>query len=105
MVEARCPVCGKFYNIPDGRSRWGVEGLFLKHKDNCTVPRPGEFVRVVSSVVRVLDVDVETEEFPLLEVEYASGRKGVYRLAQVGRVRDQGKAAEKYLGMGGEAEG
>ncbi|NOQ53696.1 MAG: hypothetical protein GQ558_03720 [Thermoplasmata archaeon] len=102
MVEARCPVCGKLYEIAGSGNPRAVEGHFLKHKDNCNVPRPGEFVRVVSSVVLVLDVDGETEEFPLLEVEYPSGRKGIYRLAHVGRVRDQGQAAEKYVSMGGK---
>ena len=104
MVEARCPVCGKLYEIVGSGNPRAVEGHFLKHKDNCMVPQHGEFVRVVSSVVRVLDVDEVSEEFPLLEVEYPSGRKGTYRLAHVGRVRDQAQASEKYLSMGGKLE-
>ena len=102
MVEATCPVCGRAYNITDGPSRWVVEGHFLKHKDNCTVPEPGEFVRVASMVVRVTSVDGGSEEFPLVEVLYPSGRKGAYGLATIGRVRDQGQAAERYRAMGGE---
>ena len=105
MVEAICPICGRLYDIVGSGSPGVVEAKFLKHKDNCEVPRPGEFVRVMSSVVRVLDVDEESEEFPLLEVEYPSGRKGVYRLAHLGRVRDQGQAEEKYVSMGGKLEG
>jgi hypothetical protein len=105
LVEARCPVCGRLYEIAGSGNPRAVEGHFLKHKDNCTVPRPGEFVRITSSVVRVLGVDEETKEFPMVEVEYASGRKGVYRLAHVGRVRDQGHAAERYVSMGGKLKG
>ena len=104
MVEARCPVCGRLYEIAGSGNPRGVESKFLKHKDNCTVPRPGDFVRVVSSVVRVLDVDEVSEEFPLLEVKYPSGRTGIYRLALVGRVKDQGWAAEMFIRLGGNVE-
>jgi hypothetical protein len=102
LVEARCPVCGRLYKIVGSGNPRAVESKFLKHKDNCTVPRPGEFVRVVSSVVWVLDVDEEAEEFPLLEVKYASGRKGTYRLAHVGRIKDQEWAVEKFASLGGD---
>jgi len=104
LVEAMCPICGKVYNITDSGNRWGVEGLFLKHKDNCTIPEPGEFIRVVSTVVRVLSVYVDSEEFPLVEVLYASGRRGLYRLSTIGRVLDQGDAAERFRRMGGDME-
>ncbi len=105
MVDAICPVCGRLYEIAGSGNPRAVEGHFLKHKDNCRVPRPGEFVRIMSSVVLVLDVNEKSEEFPLLEVEYPSGRTRTCRLAHVGRVRDQGWAAEKYVSMGGKLEG
>ena len=104
MADAICPVCGKVYNITDGPNRWGVEGLFLKHKDNCTVPRPGDYVRVVSMVARVISVDVESEDYPLVEVVKPSGRTGVYRMGTLGGVRDQGAAAERFRKMGGSME-
>jgi len=91
-----CPVCGKVYNITDSGNRWGVEGHFLKHKDNCTIPEPGEFIRVVSTVARVVSVDEESEEFPLVEVVKPSGRHGVYRLGTLGRVLDQGEDGGRY---------
>jgi len=91
------------YNITDSGNRGAVEGHFLKHKDNCTVPRPGEYIRVTSMVVRVLSVDEGSEEFPLVDVLFPSGRKNVYRLGTIGRVRDQEQAAERFLAMGGEA--
>ena len=102
MAEASCPVCGKVYNIADSGNPRAVEGHFLKHKDNCTVPEAGDYVRIVSLVVRVVSVDEESEEFPLVEVVKPSGRHGVYRLGTVGRVRDQGNAAERFRAMGGE---
>ena len=102
MVEARCPVCGKVYNIPDSGNRWAVEGFFLKHKDACTVPDVGEYVRVMSTVARVVSVDIGSEEYPIVEVVKPSGRRGVYRLGALGRVRDQGEAAERFRRMGGE---
>ena len=102
MTEARCPICGKVYNISDSGNRWAVEGLFLKHKDACSVPGEGEYVRVVSMVARVVSVDVESEEFPIVEVVKPSGRRGVYRLCALGRVRDQGEAAERFRRMAGE---
>jgi hypothetical protein len=102
LADAICPVCGKVYNITNGRNRWGVEGLFLKHKDNCTVPEVGEYIRVLSTVARVVSVDEDSEEFPLVEVVKPSGRHGVYRLGSIGRVRDQGEAAERFRKMGGE---
>ena len=105
LAEARCPVCGKVYNITDGQNRWAVEGLFLKHKDHCAVPEAGEFVRVVSTVAMVVAADTESEEWPVVEVLYPSGRRGAYRLATIGRVRDQGQAAERYRARGGTAEG
>lgn len=104
MADAICPICGKVYDVGGGQNRWAVEGLFLKHKDACTVPDEGEFIRVVSAVVRVLSVDRESEEFPLVEVEFPSGRKGVYRLGSLGRVRDQAKAATRFHGIMTESD-
>jgi hypothetical protein len=104
LVEARCPVCGKLYNITDSRNRGAVEGHFLKHKDNCRLPEPGEFIRIESMVVRVLSVDRESEDFPMVEVVFPSGRRGIYMMANVGGVRDQGKAAERYCSKGGKVE-
>ena len=79
-----------------------VSGLREIVQHHCTVPEPGEFVRVLSTVVRVTSVDGGSDEFPLIEVLYPSGRKGAYGLATIGRVRDQGQAAERYRAMGGE---
>ena len=104
MVEARCPICGKLYNITDGRNRWGVEGLFLKHKDNCRLPEPGELVRVMSAVAMVVAVYPEAEEWPVVEVRFPSGRVGEYRLSALGGFVDQDAAAERWRRQGGEAE-
>ena len=98
MAEARCPVCGKVYNIPDGVGRTMIETKFLKHKDRCRVPEVGEFVRVRSALVIVDEVDGESEEFPVLTVRYPSGRESVVGASQVGRVQDLAVARERFFG-------
>ena len=98
MVEARCPVCGKVYNIPEGASRRVVETKFLRHKDTCRVPELGEMVRVSGALAIVDDVNEGSEEFPLLTVHYPSGRESVLRAAEVGRVRDQDVARDRFFG-------
>jgi hypothetical protein len=99
MVEARCPVCGKVFNVTDGQNRWAVEGLFLKHKDTCRLPEPGEFVKVVTQVAVVVSVDVGSEEWPVVEVRFPSGRTGAYGFSTRGRVTDQAGAAERFRRM------
>ena len=103
MVEARCPVCGKVFNITDRQNRWAVEGLFLKHKDSCRLPEPGEFLKVTTRVAVVVSVDVLSEEWPVVEVRFPSGRTGAYRFSTLGRVTDQARAAERFRQMGGGA--
>lgn len=100
MAEARCPVCGRVFNIPEGTGRAMVEGKFLRHKDSCRVPEVGELVRVRSNLAIVDEVDVDSEEFPVLTVRYQSGRESVLGASLVGRVRDQERARERFFGRG-----
>jgi len=98
LVEARCPVCGKVYNIPEGTSRMVVETKFLKHKDACRLPVLGDLVRVGGALAIVDGVDEGPGEFPLLTVHYPSGRESVLEVAMVGRVRDMDEARERFFG-------
>lgn len=100
-MEARCPVCGRVYDIDGSSNPKAMEGHFLKHKDSCTVPRPGDLVRAFSNLARVVEVDGDSEEYPLVEVEYASGRRGVYRLSALGRVADPASAETRFRGTAG----
>ena len=104
MVEARCPVCGKVFNITGGQNYWAVEGLFLKHKDSCRLPEPGEFLKVVTRVAMVVSVDGDSEEWPVVEVRFPNGRTGAYRFYTLGRAIDQARAAERFRQMGGGAK-
>ena len=97
MTEARCPICGKVYSIPEGASRRVVETKFLRHKDACRVPELGELVRVGGALAIVDGVD-RGGEFPLLTVHLPSGRESVVRVAVVGRVRDQDATRERFFG-------
>ena len=97
MTEARCPICGKTYNIPEGRSRTAMETKFLHHKDSCTLPCLGEIVRVSTALAVVDGIDEDTE-YPLLTLHLPSGREEVLEASQVGRVRDQEAARERFFG-------
>jgi len=86
------------YSIPDGRGRVMLETKFLRHKDACSLPFLGEMVRVGASLAIVDGVDEGTGEFPLLTVHLPSGREQVLEAGQVGRVRDQDAARERFFG-------
>jgi hypothetical protein len=98
LTEARCPVCGRTYDIPEGTGRAMVETNFLRHKDRCRVPKVGELVRARGSVVVVEGVDRAPGGYPVLTVRYASGRESVLSVAQVQRIRDQGAAKARFFG-------
>ncbi len=97
-MEGRCPVCGRLFNV-HGANRWAIEGLFLKHKDGCQLPEPGEFVKVMSRIAVVVSVDAECEEWPVAEVRFPNGRTGVYRCSSLGRFVDEGRARERFREM------
>jgi hypothetical protein len=98
MAEARCPVCGRVFNVPEGPGRAMIEAKFLRHKDGCRVPEVDKFVRVTSYVALVEEVDVASEEYPLLTVRYPSGRASVVRAAVVYCIEDQEAARERFFG-------
>jgi len=98
LTEAMCPVCGKVYNIPEGRGRAITETKFLHHKDACSLPSLGEIVRVQAALAIVDGVDEGAGEFPMLTVHLPSGREQVLEAGQVGRVRDQEAARERFFG-------
>ena len=98
MTEAKCPICGKVYSIPEGRGRAMLETKFLRHKDACSLPSLGEIVRVNASLAVVDGVDEDRGQFPLLTVHLPSGREEVLEAGEVGRVRDQDAARERFFG-------
>ena len=98
MTEAVCPICGRTYNIPDGRGRAMVETRFLRHKDACRLPGVGDVVRVGNTLGVVDEVDGGPGDFPVVTVHYASGREIALRAYAVGRVRDQEAARERFFG-------
>ena len=97
MTEVRCPICGKMYSIPKGRGRAMVETKFLHHKDSCNLPTLGEIVRVNAALAIVDGVDEGAGGFPLLTVHLPSGREEVLEASQVGRIRSQNEARERFF--------
>lgn len=98
MVEARCPICGKVFNIPEGRGRAMVETRFLHYKDACDLPSLGEIVRVDPALAIVDAVDEGEGDYPLLTVHLPSGRERVLVVGDERRVRDQKAARERFFG-------
>ena len=98
MVEARCPICGKVYDVPEGAGRAMVETRFLRHKDRCRVPEVGELVRVQSALAIVDGVDTTSGAYPRLTLHYPSGREVELGAAEVARIRDQDAARERFFG-------
>jgi hypothetical protein len=74
-----------------------METRYLHHKDSCSIPRLGEIVRVNAALAVVDGVD-EGHDVPLLTVHLPSGREEVLEAGQVGRVRDQEEARERFFG-------
>jgi hypothetical protein len=98
LTDARCPICGKVYSIPEGRGRAMLETKFLRHKDACSLPRLGEMVRVGATLAVVDGIDEASGEFPRLTLHLPSGREEVLEAGEVGRVRDQDAARERFFG-------
>ena len=88
MTEVHCPVCGKAYDIPEGKGRAIVETYFLRHKDHCQLPAEDEFVHVVGKVAIVVEVADGAGRFPVFTVQYPSGRMRDYRAREVVRFED-----------------
>ncbi len=75
-----------------------VETKFLHHKDTCDLPRLGEIVRVQAALAIVDEVDNGEGNYPVLTVHLPSGRERVLGVWDVGRVRDQEAARERFFG-------
>ena len=96
MVDAQCSICGKIYRIPDGRGRGNVESRFLHHKDACHLPREDEFIRASNRVGIVVEVHQRPQGFPLLTVQFPSGRMRDYGVSEVVYLEDQERGKEKF---------
>ena len=96
MVEVACPVCGKEYTIPTGRGRAMVETRFLRHKDACRPPREDEYVRFASAVGVVVEVRDGPRGFPVLTVQFPSGRMRDLGASEVAVVSDQEEGRRRF---------
>lgn len=74
-----------------------VETKFLRHKDTCSLPTFGEIVRVNAALAIVDGMDEGAGGFPLLTVHLPSGREEVLEASQVGRIRNQEEARERFF--------
>lgn len=89
MPDAECPVCGKVYQIPEGRGREMVISKFLDHKDHCQLPAEDEYVRLGGRVGVVVEVKRGRTGFPRFEVQLPSGRNRHFSASEVVRFEDQ----------------
>ena len=96
MVKSWCPVCGKVYDIPTGRGRATVETRFLRHKDACRLPREDEYVRFASAVGVVVEVRDGPRGFPVLTVQFPSGRMRDLGASEVAVVPDQEEGRRRF---------
>jgi len=96
MTDVTCPVCGKTFSIPEGRGRAVVESHFLRHKDACRLPREDEFVRVTSRVGVVVEVRDGPRGFPVLTVQFPSGRMRDLGACEVAVVPDQEEGRRRF---------
>ena len=96
MTEVRCPVCGKAYNIPEGRGRAIVETRFLQHKDHCQLAGEDEFVKAGGRVAIVVEVKETRGRFPVLTVQFPSGRMRDFRAHEVVRYEDQAEGRRLF---------
>lgn len=97
MVEVQCPICGKIYNIPEGRGRAMVETRFLHHKDSCKIPREDEFVKVGNRVGIVVEVLKRQRAFPKLTVQFPSGNMQEYGASEIVYPEDQEKSRAEFF--------
>jgi hypothetical protein len=96
MTDVTCPVCGKAYSIPEGRGRAMVETTFLRHKDSCELPREDDYVRFASSVGVVVEVRDGPRGFPVLTVQFPSGRMRDLGACEVAVVPDQEEGLRRF---------
>jgi hypothetical protein len=96
LVEARCPVCGRIYEIAGSGNPRAVEGHFLKHKDNCQLPAEDEFVRVGTTVAITIGINDNRQGFPLFTVQYPSGRSRDFQASEVNRFEDQEEGRRRF---------
>ena len=69
-----------------------VEGKFLRHKDNCTLPCEDEFVKVGGRIGVVIEANIDANPYPRFEVQMPSGRTNTFRASEVIRVdQDDGR--------------
>ena len=98
MADVTCPICGKTYTIPEGRGRVMVETRFLQHKDACRLPSEDEYVRVMSRVGVVVEVRDGPRGFPVLTVQFPSGRMRDLGASEVAVVPDQEEGRRRFYG-------
>jgi hypothetical protein len=96
LTEVQCPICGKVYTIPEKRGRAITEAHFLRHKDHCRLPAEDEFVRVGSTVAIAIELNDGTRGFPLLTVQYPSGRTRDFQASEVIRFEDQEEGRRRF---------
>jgi hypothetical protein len=72
-----------------------VEDKFLRHKDGCELPCEDEFVKVGGRIGVVVEADIDTNPYPMFEVQMPSGRTNTFRASEVVRV-DQEDGRRKF---------
>ena len=73
-----------------------MEAHFLRHKDRCRLPAEEEFVHVGSTVAIAIEMNDGPRGFPLLTVQYPSGRMRDFRASEVTRFEDQEEGRRRF---------
>ncbi len=73
-----------------------METRFLRHKDRCRLPAEDEFVLVRYTVAIAVERNDGAREFPLLTVQYPSGRMRDFQASEVIRFEDQEEGRRRF---------
>ena len=73
-----------------------VESHFLRHKDACRPPHEDEYVRFASAVGVVVEVRDGPRGFPVLSVQFPSGRMRDFSAQEVAVVPDQEEGRRRF---------